>query len=70
MTCPADGHHNTSVIVDDQEFWFVTEPKLSYEDAKKYCSNNSSKLATLKTINSALIMHSNLYKVTHVTADH
>ncbi|KAI2659377.1 Lymphocyte antigen 75 [Labeo rohita] len=46
-----DGHHNTSVFIDGQEFWFVTEPKLSFEEANLYCSSNSSKLASPDTLN-------------------
>uniref|UniRef100_A0A8B9HIP5 Lymphocyte antigen 75 n=1 Tax=Astyanax mexicanus TaxID=7994 RepID=A0A8B9HIP5_ASTMX len=48
-----DGHHNTSVFIDGQEFWFVNQPQLSFEEAIMYCSSNSSRLATPNTINNS-----------------
>ncbi|XP_060797712.1 lymphocyte antigen 75 [Neoarius graeffei] len=57
-----DGHHNTSVFMDGQEFWFVTNPILSYEEASMYCSSNKSKLATLRSFNTARHLHEHLYK--------
>ncbi|XP_026076751.1 lymphocyte antigen 75-like isoform X1 [Carassius auratus] len=44
-----EGQHSTSVFIDGQEFWFVTKPKLSFEEAGLYCSYNSSKLASPNT---------------------
>ncbi|XP_072516907.1 lymphocyte antigen 75 [Salminus brasiliensis] len=57
-----DGHHNTSVFIDGQEFWFVTQPQLSYEEASVYCSSNSSKLATPHSINAARHLQEHLFK--------
>ncbi len=58
-----DGHHNTSVFIDGQEFWFVTEPKLSFEEAVLYCSSNNSKLATPDTLNAARRLQERLFEV-------
>uniref|UniRef100_A0A8B9J9R7 Lymphocyte antigen 75 n=1 Tax=Astyanax mexicanus TaxID=7994 RepID=A0A8B9J9R7_ASTMX len=58
-----DGHHNTSVFIDGQEFWFVNQPQLSFEEAIMYCSSNSSRLATPNTINAARLLQEHLYKM-------
>ncbi|TSS35876.1 Lymphocyte antigen 75 [Bagarius yarrelli] len=63
-----DGHHDTSVFMDKQEFWFVTQPKLSYEEASMYCSSNGSKLATPLSFNTARHLHEHLYK--HAGMEH
>lgn len=58
-----DGHHNTSVFIDGQEFWFVKEPKLSFDEAVLYCSSNSSKLATPASLNAARHLQEQLLQV-------
>ncbi|XP_060735001.1 lymphocyte antigen 75 [Tachysurus vachellii] len=57
-----DGHHETSVFMDEQEFWFVNQPRLSFEEASMYCSSNNSKLATPLSFNTARHLHEHLYK--------
>ncbi|XP_051528122.1 lymphocyte antigen 75 isoform X2 [Myxocyprinus asiaticus] len=57
-----DGHHETSVFIDGQEFWFVTDPKLSFDEAVMYCSSNNSKLAEPETFNAARHLQEHLYE--------
>uniref|UniRef100_A0AAZ3P6J8 Lymphocyte antigen 75 n=1 Tax=Oncorhynchus tshawytscha TaxID=74940 RepID=A0AAZ3P6J8_ONCTS len=57
------GHHETSIFIDGNEFWFVTEPKLPYEEASLYCNSNGSKLAAPQSSNAAIQIHNNLPQV-------
>uniref|UniRef100_A0A672SJI7 Lymphocyte antigen 75 n=1 Tax=Sinocyclocheilus grahami TaxID=75366 RepID=A0A672SJI7_SINGR len=57
-----DGHHDTSVFIDGQEFWFVTEPKLPFEEAVLYCSSNSSKLAAPDTLSAIHRLQEHLFE--------
>ncbi|XP_053369706.1 lymphocyte antigen 75 [Clarias gariepinus] len=63
-----DGHHDTSVFMDGQEFWFVNNTRLSYEEASMYCSSNKSKLATPLSLNTARHLREHLYK--HAGTEH
>uniref|UniRef100_A0A671PKU3 Lymphocyte antigen 75-like n=1 Tax=Sinocyclocheilus anshuiensis TaxID=1608454 RepID=A0A671PKU3_9TELE len=65
-----DGHHNTSVFIDGQEFWFVAEPKLSFEEAVLYCGSNSSKLAAPDTLNAARRLQERLFEVRGLSPMH
>jgi len=58
-----DGHHNTSVFIDGQEFWFVTEPQLSFDEAVLYCSSNNSKLATPTSFSALRLLQEQLFQV-------
>uniref|UniRef100_A0A674DTW8 Lymphocyte antigen 75 n=1 Tax=Salmo trutta TaxID=8032 RepID=A0A674DTW8_SALTR len=57
------GHHETSIFIDGNEFWFVTEPKLPHEEASLYCNSHGSKLAVPQSSNAAIKIHNNLIRV-------
>uniref|UniRef100_A0A4W5QQ66 Lymphocyte antigen 75 n=1 Tax=Hucho hucho TaxID=62062 RepID=A0A4W5QQ66_9TELE len=54
------GHHETSIFIDGNEFWFVTEPKLPHEEASLYCNSHGSKLAVPQSSKAAIQIHNNL----------
>ncbi|OWK00098.1 LY75, partial [Cervus elaphus hippelaphus] len=41
------GIHGPPVVIDGSEYWFVADPRLSYEEAVLYCDSNHSSLASL-----------------------
>lgn len=63
--CVSAGHHETSVFYDGTEFWFVDEPRLTFEEAQLYCSANGSKLAEPKSLISSAKVHKHLMQVNY-----
>ncbi|KAM7247234.1 hypothetical protein CapIbe_001187 [Capra ibex] len=41
------GIHGPPVVIEGSEYWFVADPRLSYEEAVLYCDSNHSSLASL-----------------------
>ncbi|KAJ8255349.1 hypothetical protein GJAV_G00203860 [Gymnothorax javanicus] len=57
------GHHESSVFVDGNEFWFVSDPKLSFEEAGLYCSSNGSILASPQSSGEIGVIITQLQKI-------
>uniref|UniRef100_UPI00398EDA39 lymphocyte antigen 75 isoform X1 n=1 Tax=Pristiophorus japonicus TaxID=55135 RepID=UPI00398EDA39 len=55
--------HGPTVVIDGNEYWFVNDTVLTYQEADLYCARNESKLAsvtsrtTMKLIKTHLLKH-------------
>ncbi|XP_061669889.1 lymphocyte antigen 75 [Syngnathoides biaculeatus] len=56
-------HHETSIFVDGGEYWFVNEPRLTFEEAILFCNMNGSKLATPPSSTAARVIQKNIEKM-------
>ncbi|KAK6485123.1 lymphocyte antigen 75 [Huso huso] len=55
-----EAHHQSSVFVDGDEFWFVNDSKLSYDQASVYCESNGSVLASPKSFTAARMIQDSI----------
>ncbi|XP_051919357.1 lymphocyte antigen 75 [Hippocampus zosterae] len=56
-------HHETSIFIDGSEYWFVNEPRLTFEEATLFCTMNGSKMASPPSSTAARLIHENLEKL-------
>ncbi|XP_028835601.1 lymphocyte antigen 75 isoform X2 [Denticeps clupeoides] len=62
-----EGRHGTSTFLDGQEFWFVQNLLLSYEEASMYCTSNSSRLAHPQSFSAIHHLQSTLLSLSGAT---
>ncbi|XP_041118970.1 lymphocyte antigen 75-like [Polyodon spathula] len=53
-------HHQSSVFIDGDEFWFVNDSKLTYDEASLYCESNGSVLASPKSFTAARMIQDSI----------
>ncbi|XP_077481335.1 lymphocyte antigen 75 isoform X2 [Stigmatopora argus] len=56
-------HHETSIFIDGGEYWFVNEPRQTFEEAILFCSTNGSKLASPSSPTAGRLIQQNLAKM-------
>ncbi|XP_072321541.1 lymphocyte antigen 75 [Eucyclogobius newberryi] len=57
------GHHETSIFIDNDEFWFVNGTRMPFEEAKLYCRAKGSTLASPPSFTAARQIHQKLADV-------
>ncbi|XP_066544718.1 lymphocyte antigen 75 isoform X1 [Amia ocellicauda] len=56
-------HHESSIFVDGDEFWFVNDTKLTFDEANLYCASNGSELASPQTLVAVRRIHETLSSI-------
>uniref|UniRef100_A0A4W3H5F3 Lymphocyte antigen 75-like n=1 Tax=Callorhinchus milii TaxID=7868 RepID=A0A4W3H5F3_CALMI len=57
--------HGLTVVINGNEYWFVNNVTLPYQEAELYCAQNESTLATITSRTAVKVIISQIQKVNH-----
>uniref|UniRef100_A0A4W3HS50 Lymphocyte antigen 75-like n=1 Tax=Callorhinchus milii TaxID=7868 RepID=A0A4W3HS50_CALMI len=58
-------YHGLTVVINGNEYWFVNNVTLPYQEAELYCAQNESTLATITSRTAVKVIISQIQKVNH-----